>query len=1003
MDELNMNLIFQKMGDELGVKLENVASSKDRFKSFEMTAQRRRVLKKKMEEDMKSNLATLVTKLCELLNRPVPDAEGRKLFQTMVDTFNAFDNDGSAALNFSEFKEAWRFLQKPGDDNRIKAAFDNQDIDGSGHVDQNEFAFALMGEQALKYGVLADMELLNSMLVDVSGNMMASLASGAAATKTVEQQANENEALRQRLETMKASNDAEMQRMMSKISGLAGLDAIKMMSEADMDQILTDVFNKFDVDGSGTMELPEFKVAWKRELNLGGSDSEISRSFMKVDVDNSGVIELNEFKKAIKGERLAELNMKVIAQNMEGTIDSLAKYMKKFQDDYKNALATAKRRRAMRTKFVNRLMQRSNELMEKLEGVNSDAQADKDTEGASFYKQLNETFDAFDKDGSGELAFPEYTAAWRFLNQPGSSTDIRNAFNSVDVDRSGLVDRDEFILSIMGPKANDFGPIADMDRLDSLMDGLLALIERHGAELADLSKSGTERDAENARILARMKNQKNQLSAGMSKIMKSMMGLTGNDIEGFLQSKEVDRYLVEAFNKYDRNGNGTLSAREFAEAWKFMNLGGNEAEIRDAFTSVDVDYSGVIEYSEFAKAIKESRLSELGITAVMSSIGVELDGVLAKFERDRGSFDAMKSTMRRRAQRAREMQENIAKLLAVLLEKVIDKTEGHSVIKRDPQKQQLYNDLNDTFKAFDRDNNATLQFPEYNEAWRFLNLPGDQNAAKEAFDKVDIDRSGNVDLEEFLYSIMGEDAKDYGYFADLEVLEALLAKLVAGDDKKALESLNRAQKTNEAKDIQIQQLQAELERIRNSEGGSTFNDLVQRMMFKCGVTRIGPLTGEELTNEVDAAFASAAAGGIMDRKTFHEVVNSKKMMEMRLRKLIAEIQADYYMESKAPYGLDDEEVSGRDLTASHTAEEALHLRSFLRTSALVIQFCRRIQLKFSHADVEGAVKAAKALSHLLIRSQEELYEEIQRVKTLSTEKRYGSRSYGSQGRGSRNL
>jgi Ca2+-binding EF-hand superfamily protein len=319
-----------------------------------------------------------------------------------------------------------------------------------------------------------------------------------------------------------------MQRMMSKISGLAGLDAIKMMSEADMDQILTDVFNKFDVDGSGTMELPEFKVAWKRELNLGGSDSEISRSFMKVDVDNSGVIELNEFKKAIKGERLAELNMKVIAQNMEGTIDSLAKYMKKFQDDYKNALATAKRRRAMRTKFVNRLMQRSNELMEKLEGVNSDAQADKDTEGASFYKQLNETFDAFDKDGSGELAFPEYTAAWRFLNQPGSSTDIRNAFNSVDVDRSGLVDRDEFILSIMGPKANDFGPIADMDRLDSLMDGLLALIERHGAELADLSKSGAERDAENARILARMKNQKNQLSAGMTKIMKSMMAQTLN-------------------------------------------------------------------------------------------------------------------------------------------------------------------------------------------------------------------------------------------------------------------------------------------------------------------------------------------------------------------------------------------------------------------------------------------------------------------------------------------
>merc|ERR1739848_545738 len=106
------------------------------------------------------------------------------------------------------------------------------------------------------------------------------------------------------------------------------------------------------------------------------------------------------------------------------------------------------------------------------------------------------------------------------------------------------------------------------------------------------------------------------------------------------------------------------------------------------------------------------------------------------------------------------------------------------------------------------------------------------------------------------------------------------------------------------------------------------------------------------------------------------------------RALVAEIQADFWLESKAPVVAEDDDVGGRDLTTQHTAEEALHLRSYLRTSALVIQFCRRIQLKFSHADVEGAVKAAKALSHLLIRSSEELYEEIQHVKTLSSDKRY---------------
>merc|ERR1712147_582101 len=98
------------------------------------------------------------------------------------------------------------------------------------------------------------------------------------------------------------------------------------------------------------------------------------------------------------------------------------------------------------------------------------------------------------------------------------------------------------------------------------------------------------------------------------------------------------------------------------------------------------------------------------------------------------------------------------------------------------------------------------------------------------------------------------------------------------------------------------------------------------------------------------------------------------------------------MEAKSPYGAEDEEAGGRDFATDHTAEEALHLRAFLRTSALVIQFCRRIQNKFSHADVEGSVKAAKALSHLLIRSQEELYEEIQRVKSMGS--RGGSTRFG---------
>jgi len=146
----------------------------------------------------------------------LPDAEGRKLYNTMTQTFNAFDGDGSGALNFSEFKEAWRFLQRPGTDEDIKRSFDNQDIDGSLHVDQDEFAFAIMGEKALQYGPLADIELLNKLLARVSGDMVAMLSDSSNTKKTVAQQARENEALRRRMEALKSQNDEEMSRLIER-------------------------------------------------------------------------------------------------------------------------------------------------------------------------------------------------------------------------------------------------------------------------------------------------------------------------------------------------------------------------------------------------------------------------------------------------------------------------------------------------------------------------------------------------------------------------------------------------------------------------------------------------------------------------------------------------------------------------------------------------------------------------------------------------------------------
>eukprot|EP00493_Phyllostaurus_siculus_P015783 UN16026 len=91
------------------------------------------------------------------------------------------------------------------------------------------------------------------------------------------------------------------------------------------------------------------------------------------------------------------------------------------------------------------------------------------TKEEDLYYQLQDTFNAFDRDGSAELGFPEYMEAWKFIGQPGTDADIKKAFDGVDIDRSGLLTWTEFVFSIMGKKAQNYGVLADMESLQDLL------------------------------------------------------------------------------------------------------------------------------------------------------------------------------------------------------------------------------------------------------------------------------------------------------------------------------------------------------------------------------------------------------------------------------------------------------------------------------------------------------------------------------------------------------
>merc|ERR550534_1818009 len=177
----------------MGVHMETV---EEKYSKYKNSATRRRLLKKQMDDELEAKMTAVIERLRDISGTAAADGKDRQkltaYYKQLKDTFNAFDGDGSGQLGFPEYVEAWKFLNRPGGPDEIKKAFDSVDIDGSGVCDWNEFAFSLMGESALAFGPLAELELLNELL-DSTSNLLTSLNEGLAdSAKMIEERAERN-------------------------------------------------------------------------------------------------------------------------------------------------------------------------------------------------------------------------------------------------------------------------------------------------------------------------------------------------------------------------------------------------------------------------------------------------------------------------------------------------------------------------------------------------------------------------------------------------------------------------------------------------------------------------------------------------------------------------------------------------------------------------------------------------------------------------------------------
>jgi hypothetical protein len=180
---------------------------------------------------------------------------------------------------------------------------------------------------------------------------------------------------------MKGEMQQQFGNVFSKMLSIIGKDPADLLTDEQINKLLMETFKKFDKDGSGELEKPEFIKAWKF-LGLKGTDFEIGRAFDDVDTNKSGKIDRLEFASAIKNNRTEELSLTVLLTQMDGHLEGMdgffAEYKRKVQaaeeearanlalsrGDYEAFQKATRRRRMRKREMELNIAKKTHELVQ---------------------------------------------------------------------------------------------------------------------------------------------------------------------------------------------------------------------------------------------------------------------------------------------------------------------------------------------------------------------------------------------------------------------------------------------------------------------------------------------------------------------------------------------------------------------------------------------------------------------------------------------------------------
>ena len=389
-------------------------------------------------------------------------------------------------------------------------------------------------------------------------------------------------------------------------------------------------------------------------------------------------------------------------------------------------------------------------------------------------KELKERFKALDEDGSGQIDMAEYII-WSLKDALArSSQRVVDLFRAWDEDRSGTIDKKEFFKAIvtLGFDVEEKDANLVFDALDADKSGELDYKELNimlrkgaGSELTkkNLSRAKKIDRSRTAKLTAKSVNL-NYVGAH-SAALPSMVRLTNREgVPIPQQLKEIlsqhSVRLIDLFREWDDDGNGAIDKKEMRAAVAALGYESPKSAVDAFFDELDDDGNGMIEFHELKAALSEKGLRESKRKAERKgkkgakeksradNTGVEGDDKVGTGEED---FEAgmRQNAMERDAADA----DNDGKLdFDEFCVFVRDREEGEFTDK----------ELRERFEALDGDKSGQVDMSEY-LIWSLKDaLARSGDRVVDLFRAWDEDKSGTIDKKEFFKAVraLGFDVEE---------------------------------------------------------------------------------------------------------------------------------------------------------------------------------------------------------------------------------------------------